>query len=177
MHPTQNPAADPTDLVDWSPAELLRAAALYLQRYGWIQRNYFDPVDADPFPSACATGAIRAAATGTPRMDRWATIDGDCDASTRRTIYGATWALADHLGIDTDTDLLVDDIATWNDQDSRTREQVINALRAAADAYDIDVYGQSELDQDRNPTRDGYLQHRPSGTDCHDRDEHPGGGA
>jgi hypothetical protein len=136
MHPTQKPVVDPTDVVDWSPADLLRAAALYLQRHGWIQGNFFDPAEAELFPSACAAGAIWAAATGLPRMGQNATIDSGCDASTRRSIYAALWALADRLGLDTETEVLVDDIATWNDDDPRTVEQVITSLRNAAADYD-----------------------------------------
>jgi hypothetical protein len=176
MHPTQKPAVDPTDVIDWSPADLLRAAAVYLQRYGWIRCDYFAPARV-PFPAACATGAIRAAATGIPAMDQYATLVGGCDPSTRRSIYAAVWALADHLGLDTEPDILADDVADWNDDKARTADQVITALLTAADAYDIEAYGQAELDQDRNPTWNGYLQHRVSVAANPDRGHHTGGAA
>src|SRR5687767_15005293 len=105
MHPTQNPV--PTDIAqpspdsDWSPADLLRSAVAYLDRYGWTQRDFFTPRADSPFPAACLVGAVRIAVTGKPAMDIYGTLDGDCDPATRRTIGAALWAVADHLGIDT----------------------------------------------------------------------------
>src|SRR4051794_37815070 len=52
-----------------TPAQVLRDAALYLQRHGWTQGLYFEPVDGTDFPLACAMGAVRMAvfgATGHP---------------------------------------------------------------------------------------------------------------
>src|ERR1700730_10385627 len=54
-----NPVTD----VTVTPSHILRAAALYLVRHGWTQREFYAPSDA-LYPPADPYGAISLAATG-----------------------------------------------------------------------------------------------------------------
>jgi len=128
MHPTHTPphAADPT------PADILRHAALYLQRHGWHQGDMFTNPDL-PTPPACAQGAIRMAVCGSP------TIVYTTDTATQ--VDTALAVLADYLVLhgyldpddhDEDCDTLIGD---WNDTRDRTLTQVTAALLAAADDW------------------------------------------
>ncbi len=120
MNPTQNQPAE----VSVTPADLLRGAALYLQRHGWTQRAYFDlPADGcGPTPPACAQGAIAIAVYGealpspydVDRRERW-------DYLRRSVVH------------DPESDLSA---SGWNDEPDRTAGQVIAALRAAAHDWD-----------------------------------------
>jgi hypothetical protein len=61
MHPTHSQL--PGAHIGVTPAAVLRGAAAYLQRHGWIRGAYYDATD-HPFPAACAVGAIGMAAHG-----------------------------------------------------------------------------------------------------------------
>jgi hypothetical protein len=118
-----------------TPADTLRHAALYLTRHGWIQDDYLASVpDAtNPFPPACAYGAIAAAANGTP-----VTAPRQQQGETRRAFALALDVfdgyLTEQLGPDQDGN--EQSGAEWNDDDGRTATEVIAALNAAADRYE-----------------------------------------
>ena len=126
MNPTENrltgTAVAPT------PADLLRGAALYLRRHGWIQDDYYRPASSHTAttPPACAVGAIAMAAYGHA-----------VDAPSLHTepevkdFHRAVDALDGYL-----QDTHAADLYTWNDTDGRTAEQVITALHEAADRWD-----------------------------------------
>ena len=134
MHPTQNPAVG----VDLTPADILRAAAVYLHRYGWTQGDYFAhlPHSADLLPAACANGAIAAAAYGYPTHAPYADHHDD---DGRRLFTRAVDFLDDYLSLNdqrpADSDYLVLTSIRWNDTPGRTADHVIAVLDAAADDW------------------------------------------
>ena len=110
-----------------TPADLLRGAALYLRRHGWIQDDYYRPASGRAAaPPACAVGAIAMAAYGQP-----------VDAPSLHTepevkdFHRAVDALDGYL-----QDTYAADLYTWNDTPGRTADQVITALQAAAGRRD-----------------------------------------
>ncbi|MGX4657213.1 DUF6197 family protein [Micromonospora sp. SCSIO 07396] len=136
MKATQNPPTTGTV----TPADLLRMAALYLRRHGWHQGTYYAPTTDIPTPPACAAGAIRIACTGRP-VEQFAQLDGDTIAD----YVTALDVLVDHLDatapvffIDEDGYLLDEHTSpySWNDDPTRTAEQVVTALEAAATEWD-----------------------------------------
>ena len=133
MHPTHHPAVD----VDGcTPAVVLRDAAGYLQRHGWIQGLMFeDPVL--PSPPACVIGAIKMAIGGDP----FAELHGDHLNAYTSTLhlfagYVDTVYYAWGIGDDGEQANPLDVIGDWNDHDERTVEQVITALQSCADEWD-----------------------------------------
>ncbi len=128
MNPTQNQPAE----VHVTPADILRAAALYIERHGWTQWLYYNRDATDgPFPPACAIGGIRIAVYGDTTGLAASPADNALVAGTQR-----------HLAAHLDPDFYVteydaaDVIGDWNDEGGRTAGQVIAALRAAADEWD-----------------------------------------
>lgn len=86
----------------------LRAAADLLDREGWTQERFYD-YDTG---CRCVAGALR---ESVPDGGRWAyTVE----------------ALARHVGVPPFPTSIYD----WNDDSGRTADEVIAALRAAADA-------------------------------------------
>ncbi|MEV0876891.1 DUF6197 family protein [Micromonospora echinofusca] len=135
MKATHNP---PT-VVQVTPADLLRCAALYLRRHGWHQGTYYALTDTLT-PPACAVGAIGMACAGKPLMHPVLLSSADED-TYRQSIA----ALVDYLDgfapvfhIDEDGHLLDEHTSpySWNDDPARTAEQVITALEKAADEWD-----------------------------------------
>ncbi|MEU4772473.1 hypothetical protein [Micromonospora sp. NPDC023644] len=125
--------------VQVSPADLLRMAALYLRRHGWAQGIYYATTDALTSP-ACAVGAIGMACAGKPLMHPVLLSSAD-ENIYRQSIA----ALVDYLDafapvfhIDEDGHLLDEHTSpySWNDDPTRTAEQVITALEKAADEWD-----------------------------------------
>jgi hypothetical protein len=167
MNRTQNQtgtAADTTTDLVVTPALTLRGAASYLELRGWTRADYYD--GDGPFPTACALGAIGMAAHGhrtTIPTSAALQTTGDC-----RRAAGYLKTYLNDIGIgayfDEDADDFTD-IVGWNDCDSQTADNVIVTLRAAADEYDwehaseddLETYGDNELDNDRIPTREGFL--------------------
>jgi hypothetical protein len=137
MNPTQN---QPTAEVDVTPAQVLRDAALYLQRHGWTQGALYDDHLA-VIPPACAVGAIRCAIFGGP------IVTATCDQMTQ--LDPIVGVLADHVH-DTGNDTPADTgewgsvpgdspnaiVTDWNDAHGRTANEVIASLRTAADDWD-----------------------------------------
>jgi hypothetical protein len=124
-----------------SPADLLRGAAVYLQRYGWTQGEFFDLLaDTDgPFPAACTSGAITTAAHGRCIATGICTLDGDQDPETIAAIRAmrvlAGWLDLEYTGNAYDTSA-IDVIGDWNDHDGRTLDEVVECLADAADDWD-----------------------------------------
>jgi hypothetical protein len=125
MQPTQNsPAA-----VDMTPADALRSAALYLDAHGWIQCHLYTFaldtfVPTEPFPSACAAGAIAMTICGRAitYLNR---TDPERELFDRTVDYFEDYlTCTDPIMVDGDYDPSV----TWNDADRRTAKDVIATL-------------------------------------------------
>ena len=135
MKATHNLAPDTTSN-PMSPAALLRGAALYLTRHGWVQGQFFDLMVEDRFPPACSLGAINICAHGRPILCSDDTAE---DPNTDAAI-GAMRVLAAHLCPEyTETvDVFaymasaIDIVSGWNDDDERTYAEVIETLTDAA---------------------------------------------
>lgn len=97
-----------------TPAELLLAAADHLEQKGWCRETF-----CNSNGECCVIGAIQFAASG--RANRL--------AKTKKVI-AALRKLADAIGLGSVPSL--GDIKAWNDSLSRTKEEVIAALRQAA---------------------------------------------
>jgi hypothetical protein len=182
MHRTQNPTAPAADTDNGpvvTPADVLHGAARYLELHGWTNSQYYHHGTESTFPPACVDGAIAMAAFGhTPSLPL-PTITDDPVACV--DFYRAADWLLNHLtieGLTTTFDRLthrcaagcldcheLGDLFRWNDQPGQTSETVIATLRSAADEYDwqhaceedLETYGENELDNDRVPTREGFL--------------------
>jgi hypothetical protein len=126
--------------VELTPGDVLRAAALYLERHGWTQWLYFDRTTTDsPFPPACMLGGIRAAVFG--GTDGHATDSVGYDHPDAVLIR----ATQQHLAVYLDPEFAfnierisgaTDVIGDWNDAAERNAATVITALRDAADDWD-----------------------------------------
>jgi hypothetical protein len=157
MNPTHNqPTGAPTEP---SPAEVLRAAALYLERHGWHQGHFYaDEVlplsrRTSPFPPACAIGAIRIAVAGR-RIDNWR-LDRETDLAINRAVC----VLADHLDIAPDQYDVIYEVGCWNDH-ATTISEVTTALHAAAQEWDV-RHG-IPVDHARYPHEPGTLYDCPA---------------
>ena len=128
------PPADPA----MTPAVLLRGAALYLQRHGWTTGDLFDLLSDQPFPPACALGAINVCAHGRPIL---CTDDGADDADSDAAIT-ALRVFAAYLDPDYGTDTLfhetsaIDIVAAFNDDPATTLDELVTLLGEAADDWD-----------------------------------------
>ncbi len=167
MHPT-HPCARAVDI---TPADILRGAARYLEVHGWTQGLYYRPT-GNPFPAACATGAIAMAVYGYQSDDPYQ----PADRHGLREFTRALDALVDVINRTdppfVNAELDGWDTATspfcWNDAHGQTAAHVIATLRQAADDYDwthataddLETYAEHELDNDRIPTREGFLAWR-----------------
>jgi hypothetical protein len=141
MHPTQQPTADRSE----TPAAVLRHAAIYLWRYGWIKAAFYHQPDPDlelPFPPACAVGAIRAAVFGRPMDALYDTAGSQLDDPDHNGLVdqciAAQQVLAKEVDpeFDPDVSVTLDVIADWNDTAERTIADVLIALYCAADDWD-----------------------------------------
>ncbi len=134
MKATHNQTVDPDDDTALTPADLLRGAATYLRRHGWIKGTIFDLLSPEPFPPACAIGAINMATYGRPILN----ADDNHDDPETDQVIRALRVFASTLDPDYDPfeTSAVDLIGDWNDQPSRTRHDVVQALTEAADDWD-----------------------------------------
>ena len=125
---TDSPASTcPVDLVtetsDETTARVLRDAATYVERNGWIQGAYYDSTSGSFSPPACTVGAIAMVCYG-----------GPCDAPAQQFDdpgFLDFEAAVLHL----DRYLLVEDSSEayeFNDAKGRTAEDIIRVLRDAA---------------------------------------------
>ncbi|MGY0004120.1 DUF6197 family protein [Micromonospora sp. I033] len=138
MKATQKPPT--TEQV--TPADLLRMAALYLRRHGWHQGTYYNALFPADFltPPACAAGAIGIACAGR-KVEHFSQLDGGTLADYLATLA----AFVDYLDafhplflVDEDGFVIDEHISpySWNDDPTRTADQVIAALESAADECD-----------------------------------------
>ncbi|MEU5826571.1 DUF6197 family protein [Micromonospora tulbaghiae] len=156
----------PGALADLTPADILRCAARYLELHGWTQGVYYRVTHDTPFPPACAAGAIGMAAHG-----RCIWLPHDVKSKPGARDYTrALDALSDFLDLNEPQPRETEDDdptcpLSWNDRPGQRAEQVIAALRAAADSYDWDHATEDELEtyaehaygNEQLPTRDGFL--------------------
>ena len=131
-HLTIPASADPA----LPPSLLLRCAATYIEIYGRTTGEFFDLLSAQPFPPACAGGAINIAAHGRPVL---CSDDGTDDAVTDAAItamrvFAASldpdFAAGDH------SVCAIDIVSGFNDDPHTTDTDVILALTEAADDWD-----------------------------------------
>jgi hypothetical protein len=136
MHPTHNPPSEPASTGDITPAVILRGAARYLELHGWIQGAYYDATD-NPFPAACAAGAIGMAAFGDIQLPHDEhTAPGACDYHWTCDVLADYLDRTGHVEPPADDDWASPNPFDWNDRPSHTAEQVITTMRAAADDYE-----------------------------------------
>jgi hypothetical protein len=113
------PVDEPTD---WTP-DVLRSAALYLERHGWIQGGYYDATTGVFTPPTCMVGAIGIVCYGGP-------VDAPAQMFNEPG-FAEFEAAVLHL----DRYLLVEngsEAYEFNDYKGRTLEEVTYALRQAA---------------------------------------------
>jgi hypothetical protein len=117
-------------------AQLLRGAALYIQRHGWIIGEFFDLLSDEQFPPACSIGAINIAAHGRPILcsDDQAD-DTNTDAAIKAVRVFASFLDSEYGQPGNDTSA-IDIVSDWNDGNDRTVDEVIDMLREAADDWD-----------------------------------------
>lgn len=107
-------ARDPEPLIrERTTADVLRAAARYIEEHGWTQAAYED----EERGHVCVLGSINAVTTGVP------TIHDEQGVGN-----AAELALEEFLGDRS--------AVRWNDEAKRTEQEVLAALRAAADRAD-----------------------------------------
>lgn len=172
MNPTQNLDITASALADLTPADILRCAARYLELHGWVP-TFYPPTAARPFPPADVFCAIRLAICGYHNADL---SDGSDESRAKFDLEAdAMCVLGEYLFQQTpNADLYYSNEEysdgfispdAWEEQPGRNAEQVIAALRAAADDYDwthateeqLETYAQNAYDHDRLPTREGFL--------------------
>lgn len=111
------------------PAEILEAAAAYIDAHGWTQHEMYGRRVGNEPPSACLVGAIREAAVQLvgpikPIEPFWG--EGALTRPSWKAYLQAIDAICAHLGLHAET------IADWNDQPVRTEASVTEALRRSA---------------------------------------------
>jgi hypothetical protein len=146
-HKPGNTATNTSAPADITPADLLRAAALYLKRHGWLQGSYYGRDDdtsdvSDPFPHACLGGAIAMAICGRLTYADERTPDEQRLYNTMTGIVTG-WLQRSGPGYFTNTDPACWDswdcdpeLYGWNDSPGRTISQVTDMLTDAADDWD-----------------------------------------
>jgi hypothetical protein len=137
MKATHNPPILELD-TGTTPADLLRGAALYLNRHGWLQGDFFDLLAEANFPPACSLGAINIAAHGRPILGCDSTADDELtDSAIRATRVLAAYLYPEYETVDTFAYQVsaIDIVSGWNDEDGRTLTEVIETLTDAADDW------------------------------------------
>ncbi|GGL09758.1 DUF6197 family protein [Mangrovihabitans endophyticus] len=119
-----------TETDDEVTARVLRCAALYLERHGWIQGAYYDAASQSFTPAACLVGAVGMVCYGGP-------VDAPAQHFDDPGFLDFEAAVL-HL----DRYLLVEDGSEsyeFNDAKGRCREDVTHVLRDAASrpAYEL----------------------------------------
>ena len=135
MHPTDHPVRhdpDPTTRRPHEPAwvtpsVILRSAATYLDRHGWIQGSYYDATATVFTPAACLVGALGMVCYGGP-VDAPALNYDDPGFGE----FDAAYEYLDRYLLDR-CELVAYE---FNDARGRTADEVIAALRSAADEWD-----------------------------------------
>ena len=135
MKATHNPPILDLD-TGMTPADLLRAAAHYLNRYGWMRGEFFDLLADVAFPRACALGAINICAHGRPILcSDDGSQDADSDAAITAMRILAAWLDVDYANGNTAVSA-IDIVSGFNDDPDTTDTDAINALTEAADDWD-----------------------------------------
>ena len=142
MHATQNPPA-PVE-AEPTPADVLRAAAAYIEAHGWHQGARYDlRGEITSTPPACAAGAICTAAYGSALVDLLHTPEPT--PARWQCAQDALYTFATYLpGNDSlarpapeeEYELYEWVIGGWNDRPDRTLTQVTTALHDAADQWE-----------------------------------------
>lgn len=105
-----------------SLADVLDKAAEIIARNGWMQDDFYDFTQSQVWGKepkdcrVCAYGAIHIALTGMPQPPEEDGPDPD----------EAAYALLDFIGVEGR------DLGSWNDQNGRTAEEVVQAMRGTA---------------------------------------------
>jgi hypothetical protein len=105
-------------------ADALDQAAAHIERVGWLQEDYYEPGKSPTECRVCAMGAINVALFGHPFPPK------DDGAYAKTCDIGDT--VLNHLGV------LGLDLAAWNDEPHRTKDDVTTALRETAAAIRAD---------------------------------------
>jgi len=122
--------ADGNDMPDdTTPARVLRDAALYLDRHGWIQGAYYDATGGSFTPPACMVGAIGMVCYGGPVDAPALNYDDPGFASFAAARDWLDGYLCASLAYDIDA-------YGYNDHTGRTADQVLGILHGAAVAWD-----------------------------------------
>jgi hypothetical protein len=138
MKATHNPPILDLD-TGTTPADLLRGAALYLTRHGWLQGDFFDLLAEANFPPACSLGAINIAAHGRPILGSDNGADDELtDNAIRAVRVLAAYLYPEYESVDNFAYKVsaIDIVSGWNDDDDRTLAEVIETLTDAADDWD-----------------------------------------
>jgi hypothetical protein len=184
MHRTQNLSVCAADIDDTTevvtPATTLRAAAHYLSVYGWTQSLYYSDKKI-AFPPACADGAIGMAALGGVTACPGREGDNPNFRDYNRAFHYFTGYLHQSgwkppcdpwCGIEPGDCLCDNDhdeiVFAWNDDDTRTADEVIAALNAAADEYDwqhatteeLDAFAETLIGTKPRPIKEAFLAWR-----------------
>lgn len=123
MQPTQNPVTPAVTV-----ATTWRCAAAYLARHGWVQGSYFDQTATCFTPAACLVGALGMVCYGGP-VEAPAQMFDD-------PAFDEFEAALTHLEEFLLFEYEVLSAYEFNDANGRTAEQVITALREAADDWE-----------------------------------------
>jgi hypothetical protein len=129
--PTTTPAPDPL-----RPSALLRGAALYLNKYGWIKGDFFDLLTEQTFPPACALGAINICAHGRPIVNSDDLADdGLTDAAISAARAFAAYLDSDYAAGVKDTSA-IDIVSAYNDHKDTILAEVVDFLHQAANDWE-----------------------------------------
>jgi hypothetical protein len=144
VHPTHNPVSLAPTVP--TPADTLRHAALYLQRYGWAH-GAPDDTTTSLFPPADAIAAV-AIITDVADVD-WSTHWTADNALNLRDFWAAITLLADyidgntiaeqdyaHLACHEDNEAAANNLWQWNEAPAQIATNVTDVMRLAADEYD-----------------------------------------
>jgi hypothetical protein len=120
------------------PSALLRGAALYLDRHGWIKGDFFDLLTDANFPPACSLGAINICAHGNPTLSASSDADDVLSDHAIRAMRVLAAYLDDgyHLDGGLNGPSAIDVVSGWNDEPGRTLAEVIETLNDAADDWE-----------------------------------------
>jgi hypothetical protein len=106
------------------PARVLRSAALYMERYGWIQGSYYDATAGVFTPAACLVGAIGMVCYGGPVEAPAQHFDDPGFLDLEQAVLHLDRYLLVHDGSES---------YEFNDANGRRVEDVLHVLRQAAD--------------------------------------------
>jgi hypothetical protein len=107
-------------------AVTLHNAATYLAAHGWIQGAYYAHGEAGSSPSACTVGAIGMVCYGRPVAAPAQMFDHPGFDEFETAVSFLDALLTDEYG---------QDVYSWNDDRTRTQDDVVHVLAEVADAY------------------------------------------